>query len=120
MRSFFTAMGFVASVLAISSPSAAEGFSDHGTVTAKRSGDKVTITVAGKGDWHVNAEYSIKVELGATKLGKADGKYAGVHDGKADSVTFEAKDAATSGKVKAVFCDKTSCSAPLTTTFDVK
>jgi hypothetical protein len=120
MRSFFTALGFVAAGLALSSPSAADGFADHGTVTAKRAGDKVTITIAGKGDWHVNAEYGIKVELGGVKLGKADGKYAGVHDGKADSVAFEAKDAATSGKVKAVFCDKTSCTAPLSTTFDVK
>jgi hypothetical protein len=120
MRSFFSMMALVACGVAVAAPTQAEGFADHGTVTAKRSGDKVTITVVGKGDWHVNAEFPIKVELGGTKLGKSDGKYANPHDGKADSVTFEAKDPANSGTVKAVFCDKASCTAPLKTDFKVQ
>lgn len=120
MRSSFSMMALVATGLALATPTQAEGFADHGTVTATRSGETVTITVAGKSDWHVNSEYGIKVELGGTKLGKADGKYVNMHDGKADSVAFEAKDAASSGSVKAVFCDKSSCTAPLKTTFNVK
>lgn len=120
MNSIVSLIAFTVSTIAVVAPVQAEGFADHGSITAKRSGDTVTITLAGKGDWHVNSEYGIKVELGAVKLGKTDAKYAGMHDGKADSVSFEAKDAAQSGTMKAVFCDKTSCTAPLKTTFDVK
>jgi hypothetical protein len=120
MRSLFPMLAVVAGAVALSSPTMAEGFADHGTVTAKRSGGKVTIVVKGKGDFHVNVDYPIKVELGGAKLTKADGKYEGIHDGKADAVTFETTDGASKGKVKAVFCDKKSCTAPLSTEFDVK
>lgn len=120
MRSLFPMLAVVMSAVALAAPTQAEGFADHGSVTAKRAGGKVTIVVKGKGDFHVNLDYPIKVELGAAKLGKAEGKYEGIHDGKADSVTFETTDGASKGKVKAVFCDQKSCTAPLSTEFDVR
>ncbi|MBM4357001.1 MAG: hypothetical protein FJ096_02720 [Deltaproteobacteria bacterium] len=120
MRSYLSMMALVAGGVMISAPTMAEGFADHGTVKATRSGGKVTIVVSGKGDWRVNTEYPIKVELGGAKLSKGDAKYGGEKNGKAESATFETGDAANSGSVKAVFCDASSCTAPLKTSFDVK
>lgn len=120
MRSYLSMVLVAACGLLVTAETQAEGFADHGTVTATRSGGKVTIVVAGKGEWHVNTEYPIKVQLGEAKLGKADAQYAGSKNGKADSATFETSDAANSGTVKAVFCDASSCTAPLKTSFDVK
>lgn len=119
MRSLLATMGVVLAIVLAAPPSAAAGFADNGSATAKRAGGTVTITVAGKGEWRVNTDFPIKVELGAAKLGKADAKYAGVRDGKADSVTFTTKDAAAKGLVTAVFCNKTSCTSPLKTEFVV-
>ncbi len=121
MRTILTMLAVGTTAMLLSAPSAADDdFAAHGTVTAKRHGDSVTITVAGKGDWHVNMEYTIKVTLGAATLGKADAKYEGAHEGKAEKAVFEAKDPANEGTVKAVFCDKTSCSNPMKTSFKVK
>lgn len=120
MRSLVSMAAVVVSGVLMAAPAMAGGFSEHGSVSATRKGDTVTVTVRGKGDWRVNFEYNTKAELGAAKASKAEGKYSGIKDGKADSVTFELKDPAKSGTVKAVFCDKQSCTAPLKTTFDVK
>jgi hypothetical protein len=119
MRIFFSLLA-VAICGVIATPSSAESFADHGTVTAKRAGGKVTIVVAGKGEWSVNAEYNIKVELGSAVLRKSDASYEGLKDGKAKAARFETSDAASSGTVKAVFCNPSSCTSPLTTNFDVK
>lgn len=120
MRSLVSMAMVVFSGMLVAAPALAGNFADHGAVSAKRKGDKVVVTVTGKGDWRVNGEYNTKVELGAAKATKADGKFEGLKDGKAASVTFELQDPAKSGKVKAVFCDKQSCTAPLSMTFDVK
>lgn len=119
MRSLFSTVAAIAT-LAIATPSEAQVFNNHGTVSATRKGDKVTVVVAGKGEWHVNMEYDIKVTLGDKKLGKADARYAGGKDGKADSATFETSEKASSGEVKAVFCDAHSCTAPMKIGFQVK
>ncbi len=122
MRTVLSVLALGITGLLFAAPSAAdEDFAAHGTVKATRAKDgKVTITVAGKGDWHVNMEYDIKVTLGAEVLRKKDASYEGAHDGKADKAVFHATDAASSGKVKAVFCDKTSCSNPMASEFTVK
>jgi hypothetical protein len=121
MRTVLSLLAIGLCALSFSGRTVAEGFADHGTVTAKRAGGKVTIRVAGKGEWNVNTEYDTKVTHGSTVLRKKDAKFEGQKDGgKAAAAVFESSDAANDGEVKAVFCDKSSCTSPLKTKFTVK
>lgn len=91
---------------------------------ATRSGGTVTVVIKGNGKWHVNCDYGPKVTVGATKQGKDDANCSYENDDRkakkqAVSATFTINDAGTSGKAKSVFCDESTCSSPVETTFTV-
>lgn len=97
----------------------------HGTVTAIRKGynnPKVFITVTGKDGWMINTEYNAKITIGDTELRKADGLYKDINKkgDKAAAATWITESMAKSGKVRLVFCNSTSCTAPINGTFEVK
>lgn len=101
------------------------GFAKHGTVIARRTKQKepqISITVAGKDDWYVNTEYNAKIVIGDTELRKADGLYKDINakGDKAASVTWITNSMAKTGTAKLVFCNSTSCTAPISTSFTVR
>ena len=99
----------------------AEGFGSYGSVTAIRKDTVVAVTVVGRNGWSINTAYFAKVRLGTEVQAANEGLYKGVSkDGsKATEVTWFVESPATTGKVKIVFCDVKSCTAPIEGEFKV-
>jgi len=122
MRKLFSVAALSAAAFTLSASSSEAGdFSSYGKVTAKRNGDAVSIVIEGKGEWHVNTAYNMKVKVGEAVLRKKDAKFEErKKGGKARRALFSATDRKTKeGQVKAVFCNKTTCTSPLRTTFEI-
>jgi hypothetical protein len=93
---------------------------DQGRVTAVRHEKEVEVTIEGVDGWRLNVEYPPRLKMGDNKWGVDDMKWRGCKDGKADAGVWRVTTAAVSGEVKAVFCNSSSCSAPVSGTFSVK
>jgi len=122
MRKFFSVAALSVAAFTLSASSSEAGdFSSYGEVTAKRDGDTVSIVIEGNGEWHVNTAYNMKVMVGEAVLRKKDAKFEDEQKGgKARRALFSATDKETKeGGVKAVFCNATTCTSPLKTTFNI-
>lgn len=97
-------------------------FAKHGVITALRKGDKTAVTITGIDGWKVNTQYNAKVTLGATTLRKADGIYKDINPkgDKACSVSWYSSAQEKKGTIKVVFCNDVSCTAPVSTEFNVR
>jgi hypothetical protein len=99
-------------------------FSTYGDVKAVRTGlfnKRITkILLKSKGEWKINSQYPIIINLDDRTLYKSDGKYHDLHDNKATEVLFETKSTSMFGTAKLVFCNANSCSAPITARFNIE